>query len=266
MYYANLEKEISLYRTLSSQDEQTLSKFSSFFKNISKQGIIFTDKIKTSLEEFYQEISKETRTTTHNISFSNFYHDFKLFLDNQKQIFISFEKNIANKISEFILENKSCIENINNKLYNILVKLSESKSKMEKYKHSYFDACKVAMEQEKKMKGKNSSNNISNKYENISETQKQVYKEELNKFNNILDEQEEQYQLIIINYSDEYQKKINLYKESLASFNLLGTNFGVKYKEMLINLERFINFINIKNDVEYFKQDRNYINETKDDF
>ena len=53
-----------------------------------------------------------------------------------------------------------------------MVKLSESKSKMEKYKHSYFDACKVAMDQEKKMKGKNNNK----KYESISETQKQVYK------------------------------------------------------------------------------------------
>ena len=259
MNYANLEKEISSYKILLTQDEQTLSKFSLFFKNISKQGVLFTDKIKTSLEEFYQEISKETRTTTHNISFSNFYHDFKTFLENSKQIFILIEKNIADKISEFIIENKSCIENINNKLYNILVKLSESKSKMEKYKHSYFDACKVAMDQEKKMKGKNNNK----KYESISETQKQVYKEELNKFNNILDEKEEQYQTIFINYSEEYYKKINLLKDSMNKFKTYGKSIGEKYKEMIINLERFTNYINVDNDVEYFKQDRNYINENK---
>ena len=50
MNYANLEKEISSYKILLTQDEQTLSKFSLFFKNISKQGVLFTDKIKTSLE------------------------------------------------------------------------------------------------------------------------------------------------------------------------------------------------------------------------
>ena len=51
MNYENLEKEILNYKSLSLQEEQTLNKFSLFFKTISKQGIIFTDKVKTSLEE-----------------------------------------------------------------------------------------------------------------------------------------------------------------------------------------------------------------------
>ena len=49
---------------------QTVIKYVHFI--IIMMKVLFTDKIKTSLEEFYQEISKETRTTTHNISFSNF--------------------------------------------------------------------------------------------------------------------------------------------------------------------------------------------------
>ena len=49
-----------------------------------------------------------------------------------------------------ISENKSKAQDNSNKLYNILVKLSENKAKFEKYKYSYFDASKVFIEQEKK--------------------------------------------------------------------------------------------------------------------
>ena len=37
MNFANLEKEISDYKLLSHQEEQTLNKLSQFFKTISKQ-------------------------------------------------------------------------------------------------------------------------------------------------------------------------------------------------------------------------------------
>ena len=150
MNYENIEKEILSYKSLCLQDEQTLNKFSLFFKTISKQGISFTEKVKTSLEELNQELFKENRTSTHNISLSKFFLDFKSFLENIKQIFSLIESNIANKITEFISENKSNNEDNSNKLYNILVKLSENKAKIEKYKYSYFDASKVLIEQEKK--------------------------------------------------------------------------------------------------------------------
>ena len=155
MNYANLEKEISIYKSISNQDEQTFNKLSQFFKIISKQGIIFTEKVKSSLEEFIQEINKETRNTTYTISLSRFCLDIKQFLDGSKLVFSSIEKNIVEKINEFISENKLNSEDNNNKLYNILVKLAENKAKIEKYKYSYFDACKVMIEQEKKMKEKN---------------------------------------------------------------------------------------------------------------
>ena len=46
MNYADLENEISKYKSLSVQEEQTLNKFSQFFRTISKQGVIFAEKVK----------------------------------------------------------------------------------------------------------------------------------------------------------------------------------------------------------------------------
>ena len=77
MNFANLEKEISKYKSLSTQEELTLNKLSLFFKTLSKQGLLFTGKVKTSIEELGAELSKEIRNTTHNISLSRFFMEFK---------------------------------------------------------------------------------------------------------------------------------------------------------------------------------------------
>ena len=261
-----MEKEIFDYKSLSSQEEQTLSKFSQIFKTISKQGMIFTDKVKSSLEELNQELLKENRTSTYNISLTKFFLDFKSFLENIKQLFSLVEINISEKIDEFIIENKSNAEDNSNKLYGILVKLAENKAKVEKFKYSYFDASKAMFEQEKKLKEKNKNKEGVDKYGNISEGQKQIYKEELNKFNNILIEEEEKYKIIIDKYLTEYKNKINCLITSLITFKNYGKIFEDKFKEILINIERTIPIINVKNDVEYHKQDMNYLNENKKRF
>ena len=113
------------------------------------------------------------------------------------------------------------------------------------------------------MKERNKGKESLDKYGNISEGQKQIYKEELTKFNNILDEEEEQYLNIIDNYSNGYKNKINCIMTNITLFKSYGKIFMEKFKELLTNIERSIPIINIKNDVEYFKQDNNYLNENK---
>ena len=263
MNFANLEKEIATYKDLSKKVEQTLSKLSLFFKTFSSEGIIFLEKSKKSLDDFYQELYKENHTTTYNISFTNFYQDFKSFLGKTKDLLIIIDKNISNKISEYIGEHQAVNEETNTKLYSMLVKLNENKSKLEKFKHNYFDACKIAMDQEKKMKGKNKFKEIMSKYETISENQKQIYKEELAKFNKVLDENEEQYQSVINNYLNEYKNKLKFLVEMMNKFVEYGKNYGEFHKEILIKIERFTQFVNIKRDMEYFLKDINFINENK---
>ena len=263
MNYENMEKEISEYKSLSQQEEQTLTKLSQLFKTISKHGVQFISKIKSSLEELNQELSKENRTSTHNISLTKLFLDFKSFLENIKQLFSLIDINIVEKIDEFIQENKSNSEENSNKLYSILVKLSESKAKMEKYKYSYFEASKTMIEKEKKNIEKKKSGNGVDRYGNISEGQKQIYREELNKFNNMLDEEEEEYQKIINKYSEGYKNKINCLITSIITFKSYGKIFEDKLKEMLTNIERSIPIINVKIDIKYYKIDMNYMNENK---
>ena len=263
MNYANLEKEIGTYKDMSKQTELTLTKLSLFFKNLSRNGIMFLDKTKKSLEEFYQELNKENHTTTHNISFTNFCQDFKNYFEKIKDIFVNIDKNISDKISEYILEHRSVSEETINKLYSILLKLNDNKIKLEKNKHNYFDACKIAMEQEKKIKLKNKSKDAISKYENTSENQKQIYKEELSKFNKDLDENEEQYQFTINAYHKEYKNKLKFLLNVMNQFREYGKNYGDIHNDILVKIERFVQFVNIKRDVEYFGQDMSYMNGNK---
>ena len=50
---------------------------------------------------------------------------------------------------------------------------------------------------------------------------------------------------------------------NITLFKSYGKFFMEKFKELLTNIERCIPIINIRNDVKYFKQDNNYLNENK---
>ena len=266
MNYANLEKEITLHRDLGKQVQLTLSKFLLFFKTFSRSGIIFIDKSKKSLDEFFQELFKENHTTTNNISLSNFYQDFKQYLDKLKELFSKIDKEMSDKLSDHINKYQATNEDTINVLYSILIKLNDNKTKLEKVKHNYFDACKITMDQEKKIKGKNRYKEILSKYENISENQKQIYKEELNKFNKVLEENEEQYIEAINKYQNKHKEKLKFLVGVLNKFQGYCNELTEFNKDFLTKLERSIQFVNIKRDMEYFVQDTNYINENKKRF
>ena len=265
MNYANLDKEIIAYKNFSKQVEQTLLKLSLFFKTFSDNGIIFLDNTEKSLEEFYQELNKENRTTTHNISFGNFYKDFKSYIEKVKDIFIQINKNISDRITEYIIRYQNICEESNNKLNTMLSILSENKIKLEKDKYNYFDSCKTEIEYEKKSKGKNKQKDIS-KYEANSENHKKIYKNELKKFNELLENNEKRYQIIINNYENEYSYKLKFLSEIINKFNEYGKNFNDIHHDLLTKLEKNMEFISIKRDLEYFKKDINYINDDKKRF
>jgi hypothetical protein len=177
-----------------------------------------------------------------------------------KDVLVLIDQNISNKISDYISDYQNVNEETTTKLYTMLVKLNENKSKLEKYKHNYFDACKIAMDQEKKIKGKSKYKDIMSKYETISENQKQIYKEELAKYNKVLDENEEQYQSIINNYLKENKNKLKFLVDMMNKFVSYGKDYEEIHKDILVKIERFTQFVNIKRDMEYFLKDINFIN------
>ena len=87
-----LKKEIKNYINITKQYELTLTKLSQFFQVISSNGKIFIAKSDKALEEFYTELQKEDKTTTHNICFRNFYEKMKEYFFKLNTNFLEINK------------------------------------------------------------------------------------------------------------------------------------------------------------------------------
>ena len=74
MNYQNIENEIKKYSDFFKLSQNSIFKLSNYYKEISKQGIKFINKIKQSLDAFYLDILKEDRTTTYNKLLINIYN------------------------------------------------------------------------------------------------------------------------------------------------------------------------------------------------
>ena len=68
---------------------------------------------------------------------------------------------------------------------------------------------------------------------------------------------------MINNYQKIYKNKIKLLIEIMNNFYEYGKAYNEIHKDLLIKTERYIQFINIRQDMEYFIQDMNYLNENK---
>ena len=99
---SNLEKEIKSYSEFSKQSEQTTSKIYLFFKSYAEEGVKGIDKYKKILEEFFSELRREPSSTTNNVGFLGLYNDFHRYLESLKNIYLSIEKNIVEKLAYMV--------------------------------------------------------------------------------------------------------------------------------------------------------------------
>ena len=76
MSYGNIDEEIKKHQTFIKQNEITLSKLTTFVKEVGKNGVKFIEKIQKSFDEFIVEIKKEDNSTTTNISLTNICTEF----------------------------------------------------------------------------------------------------------------------------------------------------------------------------------------------
>ena len=147
----NLEKEIKNYTDITKQNEITTSKLYLFFRTFTADGLKVIDKSNKILEEFLNELHKESSSTTNNVAFIGFYNDIHRFLNQLKIIYSSMDQNISNKIEHLIKRMQNNHNVALNNLSNLSLSMSDSKLKIEKYKNNYFSAYKNLIEQEKKL-------------------------------------------------------------------------------------------------------------------
>ena len=150
MSYGNMDEEIKKHQAFIKQSEITLNKLSIFFKEIGKNGIKFIEKIQKSFEEFIIELKKEDNTTTMNISLTNICNEFNFYFEKKKECFISIDKKLGDKISEFEKDYKNKYKENITKMSKLSSTINETKFQLDKIKNEYFNSCKDILDIEKK--------------------------------------------------------------------------------------------------------------------
>ena len=267
-----LKKEIKNYSNITKQYELTLTKLAQFFQALSLNGKMFLSKSEKALEEFYNELQKEDKTTTYNICFRNFYERVKEYFSKLNSNLLEIDKQLEGKLLNFITVYKTNNNGAIKQLEKILTKIEEQKIILEKSKISYFDASKEAMGQEIKIielkNNENTSredykknNDILEKLVSLSNEKEKKYKVEIENMNKLLDSNENDYKSIIEVLVGFQNNKIQHLYDILDNFKNIITNFNKSDKELITDIEKIKRSSNIKRDVNIFKDDHNYLND-----
>ena len=269
MSYGNMDEEIKEHQTFLRQSEITIGKLSNFFKDFGKSGVKLIERAQKLLSEFFVELKKEDETTTLNISLLNVYNEYTSFLNKIKETFNSFDKTIGEKISEFEKDYKNKNKENVGKLNKISMKINESKQQLDKIKNSYFDSCKETMDVEKKLDPKKLNDEDLRKLtekkikaKENEEERKDIYQKEVKKFNQLLDELENEYIGTKAFFKNDQNSKLLFYIDILSNINIVSKMHDEDLNNNIAQINKFKESINIRRDLKLFEHDFNHLNNT----
>ena len=102
--------------------------------NQRKTGVKFIEKIQKSFDEFISELKKEDNTTTMNLALTNICNEFSLYFNKKKESFISIDKKLGDKITEFEKDYKNKYRENISKINKLSTKINDSKFQLDKIK------------------------------------------------------------------------------------------------------------------------------------
>ena len=272
MSSTTLEDELKIYNNMIKQNDLALNKLSQFFKNMSKNGLIFLDKTKKSLDDLFLELKKENSSATHIISLTNFYNGFTKYLDKMKIMLQNFDTQCANKIVEFSNTFKN---NCNNPLKNLSkldLQFKEHSLNLDKVKNDYFNVNKSLVELESKNNQLKESKNkkeeeckkteeLIQKYKKDLEINNTKYFTEINKYNKSLIALEKEYKIETDKIYKEQENKIKFLYQILNIFKDEINNFSQSNAEIISIITKLNKSMNISRDVDLFKDEYNFCND-----
>ena len=274
MSYITLEDELKLFNNMVKQNELAFNKLSQFFKNMSKNGLIFIEKTKKSLDEYFLEIKKENSSATHIISLTNFYNGFTKFLEKMKVILQNIDAQCGIKVFEFsnIYKNNCSIPLKN--LSKLEIGYKELDSNLEKAKNDYFNVNKSLVEQEaknnqlKESKSKKEeefkkTEELIQKYEKTLEINRVKYFQEINKYNQSLVKLEKSYKVEVDKLYNEQEIKIEYIYQILNNFKNVINDFNQTNTEIISIINKLNKSKNISRDVNLFKDEYNFYGDDK---
>ena len=221
MDFLSLSSEYESYQEYYKKTKNTMFTISNFFINYHKSLNEYATSIENSLNELISNFINYDRNITHIQKLFTFFQLFEKHLLNltsiSKKVLIEIISPQAEFTSFLFGENKKNLE----KLKKIIENTHIQKNKYDKQKEIYFESCKLAERQEKKLvkemdKHNNSNdqhiknkNDILTKLRIQSQEEYQKYKEEHSKTNKLYNDYNTKYFKIINNLKDNEEKRIN---------------------------------------------------------
>ena len=265
----NFDTEIKIYNNIIKKNDTILSKFSSFFKTLTINGLKFIEKSKKSLEEFYIELKDENQSLSYIKCLINFYNGLNRYFDELKNIYQNIDNLCVNKINDFLKDFKIK----NNEHFNDILLIDhlfkEKKANLEKNKNDYFNSAKTLSDHELKLRQIKNSEDFSKnyiiyeKYIVSSEQMKNRYLIELNLYNKSIGDLEKEYNSITENIYNEQKKKIELVYEIINNFKKERNNLEKSNIEILSLIDKLNNSKNIERDVGSFKDENNFCDDSE---
>ena len=230
MDFLSLSSEYESYQEYYTQTKTTMFTVSNFFINYHKSLNEFATSIENSLNELLSNFINYDKNITHIQKLFSFFQLFEKHLLNLTSISKKVLTEIISPTSEFTSflfgENKKNLE----KLKKIIDNTNIQKNKYDKQKDIYFECCKMAERQEKKLveemdkHSNNNDNTIKNKNDLLtklrvqSQEEYQKYKEEHAKTNKLYKENNTKYFKIINFLKNNEEKRINFLSFHVEKF------------------------------------------------
>ena len=229
MDFLSLSSEYESYQEYFTKTKNTMKNVSNFFINFHKSLNEYATSIENSLNELISNFLAYDKNISHIKKFFSFFQLFEKHLLNLTSISKKVLIEIISPTEEFTAflfsENRRNLE----KLKKIIINTNDQKKKYDKTKESYFESCKLAEKQEKKLleemnkysnneEGIKSQNNILTKLRIQSQEEYQKYKEIHQKTNNLYNEYNKKYFTIINNLKDNEEKRINYLSFHIEKF------------------------------------------------
>ena len=230
MDFLSLSSEYESYQEHYTQTKTTMFTVSNFFINYHKSLNEFATSIENSLNELLSNFINYDKNITHIQKLFAFFQLFEKHLLNLTSISKKVLTEIISPTTEFTSflfgENKKNLE----KLKKIIENTNIQKNKYDKQKDIYFECCKMAERQEKKLveemdkHSNNNDNNIKNKNDILtklrvqSQEEYQKYKEEHAKTNKLYKENNTKYFKIINFLKNNEEKRINFLSFHVEKF------------------------------------------------
>ena len=268
MNYQNIENEIKKYSEFFKLSQNSISKLTTYYKEVGKGGTKFIDKIKQYLDEFYYEVSKENRNTSYNKYLLNIYSKKKNFLEKMRIYFINIEKNYGDKFAEFEKDYKNKNKDFISKLNAMNTSLSNEKLQLDKWKTQYFDLCKESVNIENKIKTlqnnqdkKDALNKLQSQLKinkELKESKKNDYKIHQENLNKLMNFFENNYFKLINEIENKDIEKMKYINKLINDCNQLLVLFMKDLNEYLHEIDSLKKTLNAKSDWKTLRNEFNF--------